>query len=334
MPRTKKEIEQQNNIIEQSVNLVEKKVSTRGRKKKVVEPASIVSVNTSNVLTLEEQNKIDFDSLQPLGLMRYKASDYEDVKTGYELCTRHLKHLIHSTENNVLKIGVLLNEVETFHKKHFDNINGSHELNSYELNKVNAGKRDTNVFLERKYFKDIYDYAAYNLSLSRGTVSNYMNLARRFTSRAINITTGNVDLLDTYSDYTPSQLIQLLPYSDDDIQNAINNKVILPGMSCRFIAKTMRTEYKLSNSDNELSDSNKQITDKHLDNDVNAVINDMNDFEVSQNEHEKTSSSAALDASNIKITSLDTLPDYSYFEQIFNSYIKNGYEIELIAVKK
>lgn len=335
MTRTKKE-ENTPDIVE------EKKTSTRGRKKKTETPVENTAVendvNTSDTLacnnealTQYQQDILDFDAPQQNAkLMKYTTADYETGSFGLELCTRHLKHLIKNTERSVLKIGVLLTEVDVMHgARIYDPINASYELKYCEFDRSNYDCSIMDSSIERHYFKDIYDYAAYTLGLSKGTVSNYINLVKRFTNCRISIHTGDVELLDAYKAYSPSQLIQLLPYADDVINQAITTNVIVPDMSCRMIARTMKDKYKAP----AVLPAQPLITD-----DMQEALSVADDFEQSQQDSNKTVNSDAdsdnWDASNIKITSLDALPDYSYFKSVFDMYINSGYEIELVAVRK
>lgn len=332
MARTKKDAVVENETTEQDAV---HKTASRPRKKKIVEPELIAKGSTDipaeqKVLTAYECDVLEFDTVTPAGLMLYKSSDYENGSTGYELCTRHLRHLIRKTELSVFKIGVLLNAVDRFHGENVhDKYNWSYESNYYEFNKERLDP-DNKLYRERSYFKDIYDYAAYYLGLSKGTVSNYMNLALRFTDNKISIIDGEVHLLDDYSLYTAGQLIQLLPYDDDIVKRAINDKIIMPTMSCRMIAKTMKNTFKISSNQDALVDTKADVHTSDVD---ESIIDELNQVEAAQ-QGENLQAAVNDDMSRIKISSLDALPDFSYFKSVFDMYVNSGYEIELIAVRK
>lgn len=99
---------------------------------------------------------------------------------------------------------------------------------------------------------NIYDFARSNYDLSKASVSNYINIVRRFCRPALE--SDAWILQDAYAAYTPSQLAQMLPapYTDEVIVAAGIN----PKMSCRDINKALKAMLpdKRDKSDNALID--------------------------------------------------------------------------------
>ncbi len=80
---------------------------------------------------------------------------------------------------------------------------------------------------------NINDFALDRYDIGKSTVSNYIAIVRRFCRPALE--SDLYVLKDAYSAYSPSQLAQMLPYTDDQIGAAS----IDPKMSCRAIKKAL-----------------------------------------------------------------------------------------------
>jgi hypothetical protein len=98
----------------------------------------------------------------------------------YHALTNGIKRLIEGIFDNYLEIGTKLNEIN--------------ESNLYMING----------------YKTIEDYAQSEFNLSRTTTNNVMNIVKRFCDE-------DGDLLEKYEDYSFSNLVELLPVKDEDI---------------------------------------------------------------------------------------------------------------------
>lgn len=231
--------------------------SARGRKKKSDVSGEITP--SSDVAEKKEKTQYELDCEefdQPRGgsaCMVHTLYDYENGRDGFRLCTRHIHHLVSKTENNYLKIGVLLNLIQLNHERFVsDKVNGKWQRDSREY-----GRWCVEEGLRRTAFQNIYDYAAYEFGFSKGSVNNFMNIAKRFSENYISLIDGSVRLLPEYEGYSVSQLIQFLPYTDEQIRLFLSSGQILPNMSCRFLRATLK---KLASSVS-LTDSEKKDED-------------------------------------------------------------------------
>lgn len=98
----------------------------------------------------------------------------------YGIITKRIKEKIDDVFKNYLSIGYLLLEA-----------------------------KNNNIFEVNKY-KDIYEYASKEFELSSTTTKNVMHIVSRFCDE-------DGDLLEKYQDYSFSNLVELLPVPDNDI---------------------------------------------------------------------------------------------------------------------
>lgn len=355
---------------EKDVEVAQKPKAKRGRPKKapVVEDtvvndtmsddSSPADVAAAPVAQLSSVDDVTADTVSPIsaeeaefdypvagkGLMQHTDMDYRIGSNGFELCCRHIRHLVVRSESSSLKIGVLLNIIYNSHMTRIESSRSDwhydEEHYEFSLLYVSAGYR-------RHCFKDIYDFAAYEFSLSRGSVSNFMALARRFTANKINVITGEVDFLPEFSGYSVSQLIQLLPYTDEQIKEAFEYERIYPEMSCRCLCRTMKGWYKnkpdkaLPESESDttkgrlLLNQDSSITENIQDGDYEELYQAVNDFDKAQ----------ADDVPAVEPEPEITEPDYQFdllslpddlnvYAKTFDYWIKKGYKMRIMAVKK
>ena len=81
---------------------------------------------------------------------------------------------------------------------------------------------------------NIWDFARDRYDLSKASTSNYINIVGRFCRPALE--SDSWVLRDEYLAYSPSQLAQMLPYTDSQVSAA----GIIPKMSCRDINKALK----------------------------------------------------------------------------------------------
>ena len=143
-------------------------------------------------------------------------------------------------------------EVQTFEQPNLMNLpvaNNSKTLKSLtsiigkELNKVESSYLKVATTLYQIYvgklfaledYNNVYDFADDKFNLSRGTVSNFINIVSNFCEQ---LSDGSYKLKEEFKDFKPSQLVVLLNMPQDFIS------AISPDMSVRAI-KEMKREYK------------------------------------------------------------------------------------------
>ena len=143
-------------------------------------------------------------------------------------------------------------EVQTFEQPSLMNLpvaNNSKTLKSLtsiigkELNKVESSYLKVATTLYQIYvgklfaledYSNVYDFADDKFNLSRGTVSNFINIVSNFCEQ---LSDGSYKLKEEFKDFKPSQLVVLLNMPQDFIS------AISPDMSVRAI-KEVKREYK------------------------------------------------------------------------------------------
>lgn len=188
--------------------------------KKIVVNKTGISCET--LMPEKTQYQLDYEKFEmPNKGVYHTTSDYEE---SVKLCKEHIQFLMKSTERNALKIGVILNIIQ---RRHIRSVCG-------EI-----------VLFDDKYktLNNIYEYAAYYFEISRGSCNQFMNIAKRFTKNAINIITGEVELLPEFSGFSVSQLIQMLPYEDDLLKRDIKSGCLLPTDSVRSLREKLKVLY-------------------------------------------------------------------------------------------
>lgn len=285
--------------------------------------------------------------------MIHTLYDYKNEREGFNLCTRHIKYLVNNVGDSYLKIGVLLNLLQSYHRRYIeDKYNYGWKIQHIEFSlfDVNRGRR-------RDSFRDIYDYAAYEFGFSRGSVNNFMNIARRFSENSISFVDGSVKLLPEYMGYSVSQLIQLLPYTDEQIKAFISAGKINPNMSCRFLRATLK-QLTTSPALEDVSKNDDVIDGQLLTSDDDTEIsNEENELYAACNEFEKECSTElaepkesqlvfSFEPDDLEMNAIFQLNDDKsnivgfhnlygsiFFDKLYELF-KQGYRIEINAVEK
>ena len=112
------------------------------------------------------------------------------------------------------------------------------ELKKVESSYLNVATTLYRIYKNEYYvidnYKNIYDYASDLFGLSRGTVSNFINIVYKFCKP---LDDGSYCLVETYNEFSSSQLVSLINMPQQFIDS------ITPDMSVRAI-KDKRREYK------------------------------------------------------------------------------------------
>lgn len=336
----------------------DKPKAARTRKKKAEEktaitaPYPVAEPDSVPKKTQAELDREEFDVPQN-GVMRHTLSAYENGEKGFELCTRHIKYLVGKVGKSYLKIGVLLSEVQYFHKEFIED-----KYNYVSQTRwIECDKYEVEIGTRRDRFKDIYDYAAYEFGFSRGSVNNFINIARRFSENYISYVDGSVNLKPEYKKYSVSQLIQLLPYTDEQIKKWMDSGKIHPNMSCRFLRQTLKQLAAPALVENKLNpDEHKKdavIEGQVLKNDDDNLSKEKDELYAACTEFEQECNVAEEKQLVFSYVPEDLLFSHSVFgkdekqnvigfnenyEKIFfsriNELLSKGYRIEINAVKK
>lgn len=107
-----------------------------------------------------------------------------------------------------------------------------------------------NKLYEEGYYKNTAEYGEAMFNYKRSTTSALIRVAVRFLN-------GSNSTLkqESEKDYTIYQLMELLPMSDTDIANAVENGELNPYMTTRAI-RDLAKSYKLINADDTETEEN------------------------------------------------------------------------------
>jgi len=100
-----------------------------------------------------------------------------------------------------------------------------------------------------KSFANVAAFCKAAFGLEKTEVYDCLKIGRRFVIKDGKRYRTNLVPDESYMDYSRSQLIQLLPFSDEQINSAVSENVINAAMSCRALKQAMRDFTKPADSE-------------------------------------------------------------------------------------
>ena len=165
---------------------------------------------------------------------------YDDI----EITVNLIRKFLNDTINNYLKIGYLLSNI-----------------NENQLKELGC--------------ESIYEFSKENFDLGVTSTKNFINVYKKFGSNGNSINSlpleyipSYITLKDEYKDYSMSQLVELLPVADDEIEK------FNPEMTCKEI-RALKKQSQLTDFENDFYEKVKNVFLKLWNDEIFLIINSM-----------------------------------------------------------